>query len=972
MDKDSLYLIDVSALAYRSFYAFITNPLKNSKGEETSAIYGFASHILRLIKDCKPTHIAFVKDLPKKTFRHEMYAEYKAHRKPMPDSLRTQLPMIDIFVGKSGLRTVALEGYEADDVMATLAKQAKAKGMQVFIVTRDKDMMQLVDDDIFLFELGKNNQSSEIMGAKEVKTKMGVPPEKIIDYLSLIGDASDNVPGVAKIGPKTAVELLETYGTLEKIYKNVDSITKKGLRENLKNDRENAFLSQKLVTLQMDLTLPLDLDALKYPGMDSDSLTAFLEEYELKSLLRMVPPSTNGKGSRSSIESNVKPTSSMAATATAATAMERASNSGITTENEENSNLAITINNGAPLNYQLISTKAELENLLPLLSAAKILAVDTETTSLDNKIAELVGICLSVESYAGYYLPIKHLAGPNLLLSDVVTLLKPVFDQPELQLVFHNAKYDLPILERHGLYPAHLDAPGKLVDTMVAAYLANPGERNLSLDDLSMKHFNHRMIPIEDLIGKAVRKSASKSTGAKGSGDSDPVNKGQKSFAEVSVLDACKYGAEDADITFRLWKLFSSELKEKNLLALFYNIEMALLPVLIKMENKGICLDVETLKTISLQLTTEIKRLETDIHVLAGGEFNINSPTQLQEILFEKLHLKTGKKTKTGYSTDADVLQKLEGEHPIISMLLDHRESTKLQNTYVDALPLMVHPVTKRIHTNYSQVIAATGRLSSINPNLQNIPIRTEQGRMIRKCFIPSSPENVLLCADYSQIELRLLAHLSQDPALCEAYQNNLDIHARTAAALYNVKESEVTGEMRRNAKVVNFGVLYGMGATRLSAQLKISRSDASQFIDNYFSTYAMVQHYIQATVDMGRKLGYVETLAGRKRYLPDLLSDNRQFKENAERIAANTPIQGSAADLIKIAMIRIQKKLEIENGECDMLLQVHDELVFEVPKNEITSVSQMIKHEMENAMKLSVPLIVQIGTGSNWLDAHS
>lgn len=949
---DSLYLIDVSALAYRSFYAFITNPLKNSKGQETSAVYGFASHTLRLIKDCKPTHIAFVKDLPKRTFRHEMYKEYKAHRKPMPDSLATQLPVIDTFVAKSGLRTVALEGYEADDVMATLAMQAKAKGMKVFIVTRDKDMMQLVDDGIFLFELGKNNQGAEIMGAKEVKVKMGVPPERIVDYLSLIGDASDNVPGVAKIGPKTAVELLETYGTLENIYKNVDNISKKGLRENLKNDRENAFLSKRLVTLHCELELPVSLDELRYPGLDSDSISDFLDEWELLSLKKMVPREA--------------PT---AATVKEETAGYPAKSTYFGAESETNNSVEGLevegpgaegqVVNAAPvekLRYELVATPDDLRQLCDKLHLSPLIAVDTETTSLDNKIAELVGICLSIEACAGYYIPVGHVEDCNLPLAEVVVALKPIFDDASKRLLFHNAKYDLPILERHGLLPGGLNKPGKLVDTMVAAYLSNPGERQLSLDALSLRHYGHQMIPIEDLIGKVTRGASAKP---------------QKSFAEVSVSDACRYGAEDADITYRLWQTYEPDLAEKNLIPLYFNVEMALLPVLMAMEGKGICLDVQALKTLSSQLSLDITRLEKEIHDLAGSDFNINSPIQLQEVLFEKLGLKTGKKTKTGFSTDADVLQKLEGHHPIISKLLDHRESTKLQNTYVDALPLMVHPKTGRIHTNYSQVIAATGRLSSLNPNLQNIPIRTEAGRVIRKCFTASAPDRVLLCADYSQIELRMLAHLSGDPALREAYRLNLDIHARTAAALYGVTEAAVTSEMRRAAKVVNFGVLYGMGATRLAAQLKISRADASQFIDHYFSTYAMVNVYIQATIDMGRKLGYVETLTGRRRYLPDLLSDNRQFKENAERIAANTPIQGSAADLIKIAMINIHAKLATTSLSCDMLLQVHDELVFDVAKTDVEALTHLVKTEMEGAMKLEVPLLVEVGTGSNWLEGH-
>lgn len=964
----ALYLIDVSALAYRSFYAFIKNPLKNSKGQETSAIYGFASHILRLIKECEPTHIAFVKDLPKPTFRHALYDEYKAHRKPMPEGLVGQLPIIDEFVGMSGLRTVALEGYEADDVMATLALKAKAMGMKVYIVTRDKDMMQLVDDDIFLFELGKSNEGSLITGAKEVKEKMGVPPEKIVDYLSLIGDASDNVPGVAKIGPKGAIELLQTYGTLEGIYKNVGSISKKGTRENLIAGEKDALLSKRLVTLDCNLSLPLTVDDLRYQSVNVPALSAFLEEWELKSLLRFIPGPKRTSASGRAAAPVAREALAMAGPAVAGVVAEASGALADTDPAAASAEAAETSPASDPeaypatapsenLRYDLVDTAEALESLCRKLAAAAVIAVDTETTDLDNKVAKLVGICLSVEAETGYYIPVGHKEGVNLSIDEVRAALKPILDDAGKRLLFHNAKYDLPILDRHGLMPSDIERPGKLVDTMVAAYLANPGERRLSLDDLSIRHFAHEMIPIEQLIGKPGR---------------GPAGKAQKNFSEVPIADACRYGAEDADITFRLWEVYEKDLEEKGLIRLFFDMEMALLPVLMAMEARGITLDVEALSLLSDRLKEEIKRLEEGIHAAAGQPFNINSPMQLQEILFDKLGLKAGKKTKTGYSTDADVLSKLEGEHPIISMLLDHRESTKLLNTYVEALPTMVHPVTRRVHTSYSQVIAATGRLSSINPNLQNIPIRTSLGREVRSCFTASSEDTVLLCADYSQIELRLLAHLSGDPALKEAYRKGLDIHTRTAAALYRIPEDRVTSEMRRSAKVVNFGVLYGMGAHRLASQLKIPRAEAASFIENYFSTYAAVESYIRETIDRGRKQGYVETLSGRRRYLPELLSDNRMLMENAERIAANTPIQGSAADLIKIAMIRIHRLLEVEPMEVEMLLQVHDELVFEVRKSSVERATAMIKAEMEGAMTLDVPLVVEVGTGRTWLEAHA
>jgi DNA polymerase-1 len=947
---ESLYLIDVMALAYRSFFAFINNPLKKGT-QETSALFGFASHTLRLIAECKPTYIAYVRDLPKPTFRHKLYTEYKAHRKPMPDSLISQLPLIDDFVAKSGLKTVALEGYEADDLMASLACEARRRGIKTYIVTRDKDMMQLVDDQVFLFELGKARQDSLVVGADQVKEKMGVPPAQIVDYLSLIGDASDNVPGVAKVGPKTAVELLETYGSLERIYENVENIPKKGLRENLKNDRENAFLSKKLVTLDCDVKAPVPLDDLAYRGVNAEATSAFLAEWELKSLLKLVPGgATTAKATAVAQASLDLPTLADApgeapAGEIAAAVAEAAADYPERQPEPE-------------ARYELVDTPELLAALAKRLEAAGRIAVDTETTDLDNKVAELVGLCLAIEPFAGYYVPVGHKEGRNLPLAEVKAVLAPILAEPTKLLLFHNAKYDLPILRRAGLIEADFAWPGRperrLADTMVAAHLSNPGERNLSLDDLSLRLFGHEMIPIEALIGKPAR-------GQK-----------QKNFSETAIADACKYGAEDADITFRLWEYYEKELGEKGLLDLFFDEEMGLLPVLEAMESKGITLDVEALNVLSGELDKEIHRLEKEIHAAAGEEFNIGSPAQLQVILFEKLGLKAGKKTKTGYSTDADVLARLEGEHEIIGKLLDYRESTKLQSTYVEALPQMVHPKTRRVHTNYSQVIAATGRLSSINPNLQNIPIRTELGQMVRKCFTASAPGRLLVCADYSQIELRLLAHLSGDPALRDAYRRGLDIHARTAASLYQVPEDQVTPDMRRSAKVVNFGVLYGMGAQRLSQQLKIPRSEAARFIDNYFATFASVDKYMTDTVDKGRRLGYVETISGRRRYLPDLHSENRMLRENAERIAANTPIQGSAADLIKLAMIRIHRELEESGLDCDMLLQVHDELVFETAEKDLDAAAALIKDGMEGAMKLEVPLVVGIGKAFNWLEAHS
>jgi DNA polymerase-1 len=937
----SLYLIDVSAVAYRSFFAFIKTPLKVKTGphagQETSALFGFAQHTLRLLAERRPDYIAFVKDLKGPTFRHDLDENYKAHRKPMPDGLQSQLPMIDAFVEKSGLRTVSLTSYEADDVMATLATQACARGWDTFIVTRDKDMMQLVNDCIFLFELGKQNEPSQVVDAAKVKEKWGVEPDRIRDLLSIMGDSSDNVPGVAGIGPKGAIELLETYGSLEGVLKNKGSIAKKGVREKIIEHEGDARLSMELVTLHCNLDLPITLDDLACPGVNAEGLKDILLEYELRSLIKLIP----GANGESSTPDGLKQAEERRAGSPEYTSEAGLSGSPDSPPAGDSGSAMRGI-------YTLVNTEARLAEVVKELSLQNTLAVDTETTGLDNRVAGLVGVCLSAAPGTGYYVAIGHTEGPNLPLAAVQNALMPLLEDPKRLLVFHNARYDVTILKRHGLLPNNWAEPGKLADTMIAAFLCNSGSREISLDSLALRHFGHTMIPIEDLIGKG---------------------KNQKSFAEAPQDKACEYGAEDADFTLRLWNHYKKDLETQKQGELFRTLEMPLLPVLIAMEDAGVIVDEAKLRGLSGDMQAEIGRLEADIHAHAGHAFNIASPAQLQQVLFTELGLQAGKKTKTGYSTDAGVLERLADDHAIVAAILEYREVAKLRNTYAETLPGLIRAETGRVHTTYSQVIAATGRLSSVNPNLQNIPIRSELGRKIRGCFT-AAPGKVLLCADYSQIELRMLAHLSGDPALREAYRQNLDIHARTAAALYGIPECDVTSDMRRAAKVVNFGVLYGMGAHRLAGQLKIPYAEAKKFIDNYFATYARVDSFIAETVTEGRRRGYVETISGRRRPIPELLSDNRMLRENAERIAANTPIQGSAADLIKIAMIRIHEKLKNGNLPCVMLLQVHDELVFEVDESAVPEATALVKYEMEHAMELTVPLVADIGWGKTWVEA--
>jgi DNA polymerase-1 len=903
---NSLFLIDSSALAYRSFYAFIKNPLKNSKGKQTSAIFGYASQVLRLIQEHNPTHLAIIKDLKAPTFRHKIFDQYKATRKPMPEEMKEQLPAIDEFITASGIAVISKEGFEADDIMATLALMAEKKGMRVFLITRDKDMMQIVNDSICLFDPGGRNQEPVVKGPKEVFTKFGVGPEKMIDLQALMGDSSDNIPGVTKVGPKTAADLLHTYGTLEGVYENINTITRKALKENLEKSRENAFLSKKLVKLDCNVLLTEKIQDLAFKSLNVDKVEPFLKEWELNSLLSYLPDKTS---------------------------TDLGSTSARTTSSS----------------YFLADSATGLDQMTKELNKAGEIAMDTETTGLDSLTTHLVGLCLSTASHSGWYVPLGHKNGTNVNIDELKNKLSPILSGSGKRYVFHNAKFDLPILERYGLAPRITE--GRLVDTMVAAHLLNPGVRGLSLDDLSLKYFNHQMISLESLIGKK--------------------GKDQKSFAEIPVSEACNYGAEDADITLRLWKVLEPELKSRKLLDLFFKIEMKLLLVLQKMEMRGISLNVKALNQLSKSMAQEIKALEKKIYEQAGEEFNIESPQQLSRILFEKLELKKGKKTKTGFSTDVAVLTGLRGSHPVIENLIDFRELTKLKNTYVDVLPELVRDRSGRVHTSYSQTITATGRLSSFSPNLQNIPIRTSHGKRIRECFISRSEDYQLMAADYSQIELRILAHLSGDPALVEAYQKGLDIHTRTAAALYNVPENQVSADQRRSAKVVNFGVIYGMGSLRLSRELEIAREEASGFIENYFRRYARVREFMRGTVDRARKRGYVETISGRRRYLPELASGNRMIMDNAERMAANTPIQGSASDLMKKAMIDLDWKLESSGLDCDMLLQVHDELVFEVAKADAGRASALIKRTMEEAMTLSVPLVVDIGMGRTWLEAH-
>lgn len=917
MPEKRLFLLDSYALAFRMFYAYYKSPLINSAGLNVSMVHGYWGAVLRILDTHKPTHFAIVRDVSAPTFRHELYPEYKANRGPMPEEMVVQMPLLQETLLASGATLLSEPGYEADDVMASVAVAAEKAGFdQIFIVTKDKDMSQIVNEKIHLFHLEKGAEGIDF-GPEQVLEKYGVPPSKIRDYLALMGDSSDNIPGVPKIGPKTAAQLLNEFDNIDNLYLNLDKISKKGLLENLRENKEKAFLSRELVTLQSTRGFSGTLEQLEYTGLNTDALTDVFKKNEINSLLRLL-----------------KPISDRLAQKTLNAEMD------FSKEDEPE--------------YILVDSNEKWESMKLDFESKKVIAVDTETDSLSSMTAGLVGLCLSCDEARGYYIPLAHTDELGLelnnfnkeLVSDWFTTL---WNDPQIEWVFHNAKFDLHILKRS--FGINLKA--RISDSLIAAWMLSPGDLGLGLDEQVRRHLHHEMIPIENLIGRG---------------------KNQITFNRVPVSNAYTYGAEDAVYTLRLWNTLLPKLKERDYEKFFLELEMPCLKVLFEMEEKGVSIDSEELKKQSAEIELRIIELEKEIYGMAEGvEFNIGSPKQLAEVLFDHLELPVIKKTQTGRSTDSVVLEELSvvAPHPIVFAIMEYREIKKLQSTYLSVLPELVNPETKRIHTSFIQWGTATGRLSSREPNLQNIPIRTEAGKKIRAAFVPQKKDDLILSVDYSQIELRMLAHLSGDEKLIAAYNHGADIHTQTAAAIFNVPLSEVTQDHRRDAKIVNFGVLYGMTAFRLARDLKISRTRAKEFIDDYFSLYQGVQQFIDKTVAFAHENGYVETLTGRRRYIPGIDSHDRTECQMAERMAVNTPVQGSAADLIKMAMIRIANRIEKEKLPLKMILQVHDELVFECPKSEVESLSLMVKEEMESAMSLSVPLIASVGYGSNWLRAH-
>jgi DNA polymerase-1 len=846
----------------------------------------------KVVKDEKPDYLAVAFDSKEKTFRHEMYADYKANRSAPPEDLAKQFPYFEPLVQAYNIHGVRVPGYEADDIIGTLATKAAKEGFKVVIVSGDKDMMQLISPDIRMLDTMKNKW----FGVEEVEEKFGVTPDRVIDVMGLMGDSSDHIPGVKGVGPKTASELIHKFGSIQELYERIDEVDKVKLREKLVQDKEMALLSRQLVTINTSVKLEGGIENLKFKSPDNAELKKLFSEFEFSSLLGEL-----GEGSISPVFES---------------------------------------------HYETILAEADLERWIKKLNKSKIFALDLETTSLHPVRARVVGISLSCEEGEACYIPLAHryLGVPDQLSLDwVFKKLKPLFEDPQLKKVGQNIKYDLIVLRNEGV-----NLRGVAFDTMLASYILNPAGRRHNLDDLARDFLGHTTIKYKDVVG-----TASKEIG----------------FDEVDVESATNYAAEDADITWRLYEKLSPLLKGDDL-KLFLELELPLIEVLAEMEIHGMKLDQKHLQNLSKKIQKMMEDRVEQIYSLAGEQFNINSPKQLAVILFEKLGLPAVKKTKSGYSTDVSVLEELAAEHDLPEMILTYRQLGKLKSTYVDALQEDIFSKTGRVHTSFNQTVAATGRLSSSNPNLQNIPIRTEMGREIRKAFTAEG-SNYLLSADYSQVELRILAHLSEDEALIEAFQMGEDIHTRTACEIFGTSPDRLDAEARRMAKAVNFGIVYGLSAFGLSRQLKIFPKDAKKFIDQYFALYKKVKVYMEETVAQAREVGYTMTIMNRKRYLPDLKSQNRQVREAAERVAVNSPVQGSAADLIKLAMIQLAKKISEKKLKSRMILQVHDELLFECPEDEEQEIRALVKKGMEEVVPLKVPLVVDMGWGENWNTAH-
>ena len=928
----TFYLIDGHALAYRMYFALTaggsSTRWQTSKGEPTAGIYGFARELLRILEQEQPEYLAVAFDTGK-TFRHEIFPEYKATRAKMPDDLRAQLGRIREMVDAFNIPRLEMEGYEADDVLGSIAHIAAEQGMGVKIVTGDRDLLQLVNARTAVYLAGDDQN---YVTEQDVVRKLGVRPDQVVDYKAIVGDKSDNIPGVAGVGEKTAIALLEKYGSLDGIYQNIDKVENRW-KTKLEAGKEMAYKSYDLARIRTDLKLKLDLENAKSHVFDADQIAAFFESLEFRSLIKTLNKLT-GREAVAHWES----------TKGDATADRQAASTQMSMFRNEP--MAISVNEPrSAIEVKIVDTPKKLEELGRALAAAKVIAFDTETTSTDEMQADLVGISLAVRDGQGYYIPVGHLAGTSLPLEQVMGVLRGPLTDVHVLKVAHNAKYDYIVLARHGLWIKPLG-----FDSMIAEFLVDPSSRNLGLKNLAFARLGEEMTHIEDLIG---------------------TGKHQLSMAEVAIPSAAAYAAADAETTLRLLPIMQSELKRVNGLKLMDEVETPLISVLAHMEMSGVLLNLPFFKKLSEELAVRMSDIEQQVYEKVGKTFNLNSTQQLSEVLFDRLRLEPpdrGRTTASGhYSTKGDILDALSGKHPVVDLVIEHRELSKLQSTYVEALPAAVDSKTGRVHTSYSQIGAVTGRLSSSNPNLQNIPIRTEEGRRVRNGFI-AAPGNVLLSVDYSQVELRIVAHMAQDGGMLSAFRAGQDIHATTAAAIYNVPLDQVTKEQRRHAKAINFGLIYGMSPFGLSRGTDLTLAEAENFVNAYFTRFPGVKKYLDGIRKQAATDGYVETLLGRRRYFPALQSKiNVAAKNREEREAINAPIQGTAADIMKIAMLHIPPALQKAGLAAQMLLQVHDELVLEVPKVELAKTAKLVQEVMASAYALDIPLLTEARWGTNW-----
>ena len=921
---EKLFLLDAYALIYRAYYAFIKNPRINSKGLNTSAILGFVNTLEEVLNKEQPSHIGIAFDPAGPTFRHEAYEQYKAQREETPEGIRTAVPYIKDIIRAYRIPILEVPGYEADDVIGTLARQADARGVDTFMMTPDKDYGQLVTEHVKMYRPKYGDKEFEVLGVEEVKEKYGLSsPAQVIDMLGLMGDSADNIPGCPGVGEKTATKLIQQFGSIENLLAGTDQL-KGALKTKIETNREQIEFSKFLATIKTDVPIELDMEQLKKEDADEEKLRSLFEELEFRTLL-----------DRKFKKETQQPVADLFQGTLFA--------NFTANPQEESKNSSLTKYNKADFDYQLIDTEEKRKGIIDLFLTNDFLSLDTETTGTDPISAKLVGLSFSIRENQAFYVPIPQ---NDEEAQKIVNEFKPIYENENILKIGQNIKYDLLVLQNYGV-----ELKGKIFDTMIAHYLLQP-ELHHGMDYLAEVYLNYQTIHIEELIG------------SKG--------KNQKNMADLPPTAVYEYACEDADVTLKLKNVLEPLLKENDCDRLFWEIEMPLMPVLAYMERNGVCIDREGLKETSRLYTEEMNRIEKEIHELAGIDFNIASPKQVGEVLFDRLKIvDKPKKTKTGqYVTSEEVLESLRTKHPVVEKILEHRGLKKLLGTYIDALPKLVNPVTGHIHTSFNQTITTTGRLSSSNPNLQNIPVRNEYGKEIRKAFIPEEG-CLFFSADYSQIELRIMAHLSGDEHMIEAFRNGQDIHAATAAKIFKKELNEVTKEERSKAKTANFGIIYGITAFGLAERMGVSRTEAKELIEGYFQTYPKVKEYMNRSIEMAREKGYTETVYHRKCHLRDINSHNAVVRGYAERNAINSPIQGSAADIIKIAMIRIYRRFREEQLRSKMILQVHDELNFSVYPEEKEKVQQIVIEEMESAYSMLVPLEADYGWGKNWLEAH-